>query len=286
MPHQPDRYLLPEDVLNLPNALILMLGAPGSGKTRTSRMFPPDIVLRADDLRTLCAGDPGSQEAEGPVWQALDTILTARLSLGLRTTIDATNAEKDHRQKLVLAGRSHGAPVVALVMGTAPSVAQTRNAARPANRQVPADITADLHAQIVAAHPYLNKEGFDYVVFAESLPVLGTALERLAQEERAAEPIADVHRVFGAAAAELFDWETPSRDPRFRTGVFGAGGESLRVRWMDDADPFDIRFEAIVSCPTDWCPGPAWTPVRSVYELAAAHRNSPLDDSECARCDS
>ncbi len=73
---------------------------------------------------------------------------------------------------------------------------------------------------------------------------------------------------------------------QYRTGTFGAGGESLRVRWMDDGDPYDLRFEALVSCPADWCAGPAWTPVRSVAELAAAHRGTPLDESHCVRCDS
>jgi predicted kinase len=284
--HQSDQHLLlPEDVLKLPNALILLLGASGSGKTRTSKMFDPHTVLRADDLRALCAGDPGSQQVNGAVWQALHTMLDARLSLALKTAVDATNAGADDRQKLIRAGRSHGAPVVALLMGTAPSVSQARNAVRPANRSVPADTVTAQHAQIVAAHPRLAKEGFDHIVFAESLPVLGTALERLAREERATEPIADVRRIFGDAAAELFDWDTPSRDEQFRTGTFGAGGESLRVRWMDDGDPFDLRFEALVSCPTDWCPGPAWTPVRSVAELTAAHQNDPLDDSQCTRCD-
>ncbi|MEV4046058.1 AAA family ATPase [Streptomyces sp. NPDC049744] len=278
-------HLLPEEAINLPSALILLLGASGSGKTRTSKMFEPHMVLRADDLRAMCADDPGSQQVNGPVWQALHTMLDARLGLGLRTAVDATNANAGDRQTLIRAGRSHGAPVVALLMGTAPSVAQARNAVRAANRCVPADIVATQHAQIVAAHPRLAEEGFDHIVFAEQLPVLGTALERLAREERAAEPIADVRRTFGDAAAELFDWDTPSRDMQYRTGTFGAGGESLRVRWMDDGDPYDLRFEALVSCPTDWCAGPAWTPVRSVAELTAAHQNNPLDDAQCVRCD-
>ncbi|WP_432138675.1 AAA family ATPase, partial [Streptomyces sp. bgisy154] len=77
--------LLPEEAINLPNALILLLGASGSGKTRTSKMFEPHMVLRADDLRAMCADDPGSQQVNGPVWQALHTMLDARLRLGLRT---------------------------------------------------------------------------------------------------------------------------------------------------------------------------------------------------------
>ncbi|MFE5847867.1 AAA family ATPase [Streptomyces niveus] len=280
-----DQDLNPADVLNLPHALILLMGASGTGKTRASRMFPPHQVLRADDFRELCASDPGDQRVNRPAWEALGIVLGARLRLGLTTVVDATNSGAVNRQALISGGRSHGAPVVALLMGTAPSVAQTRNAARPANRQVPPDTVALQHEQIVAAHPNLEKEGFDHIVFAESLPVLGNALDRLARKERTAEPVADVRRVFGDAATELFDWDTPSRDEQFRTGTFGAGGDSLRVRWMDDADPFDIRFEALVSCPADWCPGPAWTPVHSVADLAAAHRNAPADESECTRCD-
>ncbi|GHI98128.1 hypothetical protein [Streptomyces olivaceus] len=33
--------LLPEEVINLPNALILVLRASGSGKTRTSKILRP-----------------------------------------------------------------------------------------------------------------------------------------------------------------------------------------------------------------------------------------------------
>ncbi|MYS36341.1 AAA family ATPase [Streptomyces sp. SID4920] len=266
--------------------MILLIGASGSGKTRTSKMFEPCMVLRADDLRAMCADDPGSQQVNGPVWQALHTMLDARLRLGLRTAVDATNASEGDRRTLIRAGRSHGAPVIALLMGTPPSVAQARNAERPASRCVPANVVANQHAQIVAAQPGLIGEGFDHIVFAEELPVLGAALERLAREELAAEPLAEVRRTFGSAAAELFDWDTPSRDMEYRTGTFGAGGESLRVRWMDDGDPYDHGFEALVPCPTDWCAGPAWTPVRSVAELVAAHQESPLDDSQCVRCDS
>lgn len=274
----------PTDVLALPNALILLLGAAGTGKTRTSRMFHPDSVLRADDFRALCAGDPGSQQANSDVWDVLESTLTIRLRLGLKTVVDATNSAAAHRARLVAAGRTHGAPVVALLLGPGLSVAQQRNAARPGNRRVPADIVAEQYAQVVAAHPRLEQEGFDHVVFAESLPVLGTALERLTAEEEKTEATADVRRVFGHAAADLFDWDAPGSGP-YRTGAFAAAGESLAVRWVDDGDPFDHRFEARVSCPTEWCPGPAWTPVRSMADLAAAHRNTPHDETECERCD-
>ncbi|MFE2529458.1 AAA family ATPase [Streptomyces sp. NPDC059382] len=265
-------------------ALILLLGPSGSGKTRLSRMFEPRQVLRADDFREMCAGDRGDQRVNGPAWQALETVLRARLKLGLTTVVDATHSEESQRRRFAELADEYGLLSCAVVMTTPLSVAHARNAARTGTTRVPAPVVDAQGAQLGAAQP--KREGIDRVVPADRLPALGAALHRLAAEEARTGDLAEVRRAFGSGAGELFDWDSPSLDPEFRTGVFGAGGESLRVRWMDDGEPFDQRFEALVSCPTEGCPGPAWAPVRSVSELAAAHRARPLDDSECVRCGS
>jgi predicted kinase len=274
-----------QSLQSLPDpALILLLGPSGSGKTRLSRMFEPHQVLRADDFREMCAGDRGDQRVNGPAWQALETVLCARLDLGLTTVVDATHSEESQRRRFAELADEYGVLSCAVVMTTPLPVAHARNAARTGTTRVPAHVVDAQGAQLGSAEP--KREGIDRLVLADDLPALGAALCRLAAEEARTADLAEVRRVFGSAAGELFDWDIPSRDSQFRTGVFGAGGESLRVRWVDDGDPFDQRFEAVGSCRTDGCPGPAWTPVRSVAELAAAHQDNPLDDSQCVRCDS
>ncbi|MEW2615183.1 ATP-binding protein [Streptomyces sp. NPDC047880] len=264
-------------------ALILLVGASGTGKTRVSRMFQPSQVLRADDFRRMCADDPGNQSVSGAAWQALETVLRARLALRLTTVVDATFAEEGLRRRFAELADEYGVLSYALAMSTPPDLAHTRNAARTGTTRVPAHVVDNQFAQLREASP--KAEGIDRTVLAETLPVLGTALERLAAEEDRTADLADVRRVFGEAATELFAWDATSSDPQFRTGTFAAGSESLCVRWVDDRDPFDWRFEARVPCPSGCCPGPAWTPVRSVAELAAAHHNTPVDDAECTYCD-
>ncbi|MFD8385267.1 AAA family ATPase [Streptomyces sp. NPDC059679] len=264
-------------------ALILLLGPSGSGKTRLSRMFDPSQVLRADDFRKMCSDDPGNQRVSPAAWRALETVLRERLDLGRTTVLDATHADEDQRRHFAELADEYGLSSYAVVLNTPLGVVHARNAARTGTIRVPEHVVDEQAAELRTADP--KDDGIDHVVLAETLPALGTALRRLAAKEARTADLEDVRRVFGAGAAELFDWDTPSRDERFRTGTFAAASESLTVRWMDDADPFDIRFEASVPCPTPGCPGPAWTPVRSVAELADAYRNTPADEVECARCD-
>ncbi|GHH31557.1 ATP-binding protein [Streptomyces rubradiris] len=265
-----------------PSALILLVGPSGSGKTRVSRMFPPGHVLRADDFRRMCADDSGNQAVSQAAWHALETVLRARLNLRLPTVVDATFAEEGQRRRFAALADDYGVLSYALVINTPPDIAHARNAARTGTTRVPADVVDDQVAQIREACP--QREGIDRTVHAESLPVLGAALQRLAVQEARTSDLADVRRVFGDSASELFAWDSISRDTQFRTGTFAAGNEELCVRWMDDGDPFDWRFEACVPCPSGSCPGPAWTPVRSVADLAAAQQNTPVDDAECTSC--
>ncbi|MDW8803651.1 AAA family ATPase [Streptomyces scabiei] len=273
----PLTYPLPE------GSLILLVGPSGSGKTRLSRMFQPSQVLRADDFREMCADDRGDQRVSGAAWQALEIVLRARLDLGLTAVVDATHADEDQRRHFAEVADEYGVVSYAVMMNTPLHVAHARNAARIGTTQVPAHVVDDQAARLRTAAP--KAEGIDRVILAETLPALGTALLRLAAEEARTADLADVRRVFGSGATELFDWDTPSHDPQFRTGTFAAGSEWLRVRWMDDADPFGIHFEALVPCPTGGCTGPAWTPVHSMADLSAAHRDAPVDEVTCTSCD-
>jgi predicted kinase len=262
-------------------SLIVLIGSSGSGKTRLTRMFEPSQVLRADDFRGMCAGDSGDQRVSRAAWRALEVVLRARLDLGLTTVVDATFAEEGLRRRFAGIADQYGVLSYAIVMNTPRAVAHARNASRVGSTRVPAHVVDGQDSQLGTADP--KAEGFDRVVPAETLPALGAALARLAAEEERTADLADLRRVFGSGAAELFDWDTPSRDPEFRTGTFAAASESLRVRWMDDGD-IDVRFEALVACPTGGCSGPAWTPVHSMTDLAAAHCGAPADEATCVTC--
>jgi hypothetical protein len=54
---------------------------------------------------------------------------------------------------------------------------------------------------------------------------------------------------------------------------------------MDDGNPYDHHFQARVACTIPTCPGPAWSPVHSIAELAAAHTGQPSNEALCDICD-
>ncbi|MFF2548331.1 AAA family ATPase [Kitasatospora sp. NPDC058063] len=267
--------------LGLPdNALIALVGCAGSGKTTLSAMFPPSWVVAADQVREDVAGDAGNQSADPHVWHLVFERLKARLVLGLPAVVDATGADPDDRAWLLAHARRYKAPAVALVLDVPLAEALTRNARRPENRRVPVDVLARQHAQIAAAD--LAAEGFT-VVRAAALPAVTLILRRLIEQHGVETD--EIEAVFGSAAARLITWDTPSRDPEYRTATLAAGREELLLRYNADGEPYDHRFEARATCDTEGCAGPAWTPVHSLAQLAAAHAGNAEHEALCTVCD-
>lgn len=264
-----------------PNSMIALIGCAGSGKSTVTAMFPAPWVLSADQYREDVADDAGDQSAGPDAWNLLYARLDARLRRGLPAVVDATSAAAHDRAQLLAHAARHQAPAVALVLDTPLDDAQRRNAARPANRRVPAAVVAEQHAQIAAAQ--LMNEGFARVIASGELLVLPAILRRLVEQHGAV--TGQIEAVFGAAAARLITWDEQSHDPEFATATLAAGGEELRLRYMDDGDPYDQRFEALAVCETAGCPGPAWTAVHGLGQLAAAQSGQPENEVLCVQCD-
>ena len=147
-----------------PDALVLLVGAAGAGKsTLAARVFPASTVLSSDDFRALVADDPADQSASGDAFRVLHAVASARLRRGLLTVVDATNLLASSRRPLLGLARRHGRPVVALVVEAPLETCLARNAARPA-RRVPDDVVRRHHAQLRRAMLELPSEGFALVV--------------------------------------------------------------------------------------------------------------------------
>ena len=76
-------------------------------------------------------------------------------------------------------------PVIAVMVATPAPLCVERQRPRPANRTVPADTVFKQHKAMVHSHPQLKAEGFNEVVFADSLYRLLPYLERLSQARTA-----------------------------------------------------------------------------------------------------
>lgn len=150
-------------VIGIPSdALVLLVGASGSGKTTfVAHHFAPADVLSSDVYRALVSGDPADQRATRRAFGMLHAELERRLARGRLTVVDATNVTRRARLALLVRARRAGRPVVAIVLEVTEAVAQARNCQRPA-RVVPEPVVSrhvrELAATLAAGH--LDGEGY------------------------------------------------------------------------------------------------------------------------------
>lgn len=151
-------------VIDLPaNALVVLIGATGSGKsTFARRHFRPTEVLSSDFFRGLVSDDEDDQSATSDAFEVLHLVAARRLAAGRLTVIDATNAQPKARRPLVeLAARYHR-PIVAIVLDVPARVSAQRNGRRP-NRAGLEYVLARQRAALIRSIGELEFEGFDRV---------------------------------------------------------------------------------------------------------------------------
>jgi predicted kinase len=265
------------------NGLIVLIGASGAGKSTLARTWSASQVLSLDGLRGVVSDDPGRQDATGDAADVLKLILERRMARKLNTVIDATNVEQSVRVELVMAAKRHGMPTVAVVVATPLEVCLKRQGPRPDTRRVPEDVVRAQHQAMTYSHQRLAAEGFNTVVFADTLYRLEPFLKRLSQGRDAdlgrdgSQGLGDlllVRRFFGPDVLPLWRWR-PDSDlvtGRDRIGEIRLGQQCLTLAFRDDVDgEGDFGFDVLLPCPFDpECTGQAWAPVYSVTDLHKA----------------
>ncbi len=142
-----------------PDALVLLMGAAGAGKsTWAAQRFSGTQVVSSDACRAMVSDDPSDQAANADAFRLLHAIARARLQRGLLTVVDATNLLPSARRPLRQLAARHGRPMVAVVFRVSVDELLRRNAAR--DRVVPEDVVR-WHASLVpAALAALPEEGY------------------------------------------------------------------------------------------------------------------------------
>ncbi|MEV6750102.1 ATP-binding protein [Streptomyces sp. NPDC051080] len=272
------------------NALVVLIGPSGAGKTTLARTWPASQVLSLDTLRGAVSDEPGCQEATADAVDVLHLLLERRMARKATTVIDATNVTGDARAPLVAAAKRHGMHTVAVMMSTPASVCVERQGPRPANRSVPQDTVRSQHQAMVRSHPMLLSEGFNEVVFASSLCRLEPFLQQLSEAREAdlgddeSEGLGDlllVRQYFGPEILPLWRWKHGSDIAGGdRVAEIRLGQQYLILALRTDADG-DYGFDALLPCPVDpECAGPAWAPVYSVTDLYKALTGSLDSDPD------
>lgn len=144
------------------NALVLLVGPAGSGKSTFARHnFSETQIVSSDRCRALVADDEADQAVSAEAFLLLRTLVRLRLRLGRLTVVDSTAVQREHRRTLLRLGRAYRVPVIALLFDTSAVACKQRNRSR--RRRVPDDVI-DLHrAQFIHSLETIATEGFDAV---------------------------------------------------------------------------------------------------------------------------
>ncbi|MEF3117593.1 AAA family ATPase [Streptomyces chrestomyceticus] len=271
-------------------ALIVLIGAAGSGKSTWARTWPSTQVLELDQFRAMVSDCAGDQSATLAAATVLHTALEARLARKKTTVIDATNTEAHVRAGLLDIARSYGVPAVAFLVSTPADVCVARQTGRSPARAVPEDVVRRQHAETIAAFPHLRAEGFAHVVLADRVHRLELLLRRAGDARRAdlgwdgddgLGSLLTVRRFFGSEVLPLWRWRDGSQlAGGDRVGEIRLGPDRLTFALRTDVDGAgDLGFDLLVACPVDDdCDAPAWEPVYSVNDLL----NAPISDTVCS----
>ena len=167
-------------------ALILLVGASGSGKTTfAARHFRPTEVLSTDVLRALVGDHEGNQAASRDAFDVLRFVAARRLRARRFTVIDATNLRAQVRRPLLQLARERYLPVAAIVLDIPTEIAEERSASR-VSRVVAADVVRK-HAELLRLTlPRLEAEGIDPVHVLRSQQEIDTV--EIVRERRPRRP--------------------------------------------------------------------------------------------------
>lgn len=156
----------PETVLPAfpPDALVVFIGASGSGKSTFARAhFRPTQVVSSDACRAMVADNEADQAATPAAFAVLQCVVEQRLRAGRLTVVDATNVQQRARRPLLALAARYHRPAIAILFQTPAAICKERNRQR-ADRTVHEFVVDRQQAQAPAGPDLLRQEGFQDVI--------------------------------------------------------------------------------------------------------------------------
>jgi protein phosphatase len=155
--------MAPASIAVRPGSLVVLVGAPGAGKTTFARRhFGWSEVLSSDLFRRLLADDEMDMSATTQAFGLLDQVLVIRLRRRLVSVVDAINGRSERRVELVRMARRARCQALAIGFALPVELCVDRDHRR-AGRQVGAPAVTRIAAALEAQWPLLADEGFDAV---------------------------------------------------------------------------------------------------------------------------
>jgi protein phosphatase len=160
-------------------ALVVMVGASGSGKSTFTRIhFKPTEILSSDYCRGLVSDDENDQAATKDAFEVLHFIAAKRLKAGKLTVVDATNVQPEARKPLIALAREYHCLPVVIVLDMPERLCRDRNASR-ADRAFGEHVIRNQTSQLRRSIRGLEREGFRHVhVFRSPEELEGLTIRR------------------------------------------------------------------------------------------------------------
>ncbi|HEX6910985.1 MAG TPA: AAA family ATPase [Longimicrobium sp.] len=171
-----------EEMAIPPDALVVLVGASGCGKSTFAReRFGETLVVSSDECRRLVSDDAADQAATREAFAVFYTFIRGRLTHGRLTVADATNLHPRSREKLRQAAESRRRPRIAIALDVPLDVCLARQALRA--RQVRREVVERGWAEFQQALRDLPHEGYAHVYVvrpeAEGAAPAGTGIDQI-----------------------------------------------------------------------------------------------------------
>jgi len=164
-------------------ALILLVGAAGSGKTTWAReRYREQEIVSSDELRARVGSGPADMDASADAFSILQLIADRRVSRGLTTVVDTLGLDEALRRRLLEAASARAIPAIAVVMRTSPERCKQRNRGRP--RPVPTRVLDGQLRRMKNIAPELEAEGWTVLEVADGEQTEQPAPRDLAERTR------------------------------------------------------------------------------------------------------